>query len=148
VIGEPVEVVKQQTTILLLCSDSNLRLVMQEVLEEKGYVVLPASDLSRAVDWMSRCKPDLLLVRPYLSGISGYEAALYLRTKCHGIRIMMVSGFLQDDRLQYQWSLQGIEVFPKPFTGEEFLQKIANVLAAPRPVPTEATSSSGAIPPH
>jgi len=148
VIGEPVEVVKQQTTILLLCSDSNLRLVMQEVMENKGYVVLPASDLSRAVDWLSRCKPDLLLVRPYLSGISGYEAALYLRTKCHGIRIMMVSGFLQDDRLQYQWSLQGIEVFPKPFTGEEFLQKIANVLNAPSPVPAEARASRAAISPN
>lgn len=147
-IGEPVEVVKQQTTILLLCSDSNLRLVMQEVMENKGYVVLPASDLSRAVDWLSRCKPDLLLVRPYLSGISGYEAALYLRTKCHGIRIMMVSGFLQDDRLQYQWSLQGIEVFPKPFTGEEFLQKIANVLNAPSPVPAEARASRAAISPN
>jgi len=140
VIGEPLEVVKQQTTILLLCSDSNLRLVLQEVLEDKGYVVLPASDLSRAVDWLSRCKPDLLLVRPYLSGISGYEAALYLRTKCHGIRILMVSGFLQDDRLQYQWSLQGIEVFPKPFTGEEFLQTVANVLATRNDVPTDATA--------
>jgi DNA-binding response OmpR family regulator len=146
VIGEPVEVVKKQTTILLLCSDSNLRLVMQEVMEDKGYVVLPASDLSRAVDWLSRCKPDLLLVRPYLSGISGYEAALYLRTKCHGIRIMMVSGYIQDDRLQYQWSLQGIEVFPKPFTGEEFLQKIANVLTVPTPVPIDAPASSDAIP--
>ena len=49
----------------------------------------------------------------------------------------MVSGFLQDDRLQYQWSLQGIEVFPKPFSGEEFLGKVANVLTAPNPVPTD-----------
>jgi DNA-binding response OmpR family regulator len=134
VIGEPTDVVRKETTILLLCSDSNLRMVMQEVLENKGYVVLPASDLSRAVDWLSRCKPDLLLVRPYLSGISGYEAALYLRTKCHGIRIMMVSGYLDDDRLQYQWSLQGIEVFPKPFSGAEFLETVAGVLAEERAV--------------
>jgi len=138
VIGEPVEVVKQQTTILLLCSDSNLRLVLQEVLEDKGYVVLPSGDLSRAVDWLSRCKPDLLLVRPFLSGISGYEAALYLRTKCHGIRILMVSGYLQDDRLQYQWSLQGIEIFPKPFTADEFLQIVANVLATRKDVRSDA----------
>jgi DNA-binding response OmpR family regulator len=138
VIGEPLEVVKKETTILLLCSDSNLRLVLQEVMEDKGYVVLPASDLSRAVDWLSRCKPDLLLVRPYLSGISGYEAALYLRTKCHGIRILMVSGYLQDDRLQYQWSIQGIEVFPKPFTGEEFLQTVASVLTTGNSIPADA----------
>jgi hypothetical protein len=53
-------------------------------------------------------------------------------------RILMVSGFLDDDRLQYQWSLQGIEVFPKPFSGEEFLQTVANVLATRNNVPTDA----------
>ncbi|MGH9617172.1 MAG: response regulator [Acidobacteriaceae bacterium] len=129
-IGEPQEVVKKQTTILLLCSDSNIRLVLQEVLEASGYVVLPASDLSRAVDWLSRCEADLLLVRPYLSGISGYEAALYLRTKCHGLRILMVGGYLDDERIQYRAGLKAIELFPKPYTAAEFTQKVADVLAA------------------
>jgi DNA-binding response OmpR family regulator len=129
VIGEPLAVVQKQTTILLLSSDSNIRLVLQEVLEAKGYVVLPASDLSRAVDWLSRCTPDLLIVRPYLSGISGYEAALYLRTKCNGLHILMVGGFLEDERIQYRASLKKIEVFPKPFTAEEFTQKVSDVLA-------------------
>lgn len=131
-IGEPLAVVQKQTTILLLSSDSNIRLVLQEVLEAKGYVVLPAGDLSRAVDWLSRCTPDLLIVRPYLSGISGYEAALYLRTKCHGIRILMVGGFLEDERVQYRTSLKKIEVFPQPFTADEFLQKVSDVLATDR----------------
>lgn len=128
-IGEPVAAVQKQTTVLLLSSDSNIRLVLQEVLEARGYVVLPAGDLSRAVDWLSRCTPDLLIVRPYLSGISGYEAALYLRTKCHGLRILMAGGFLEDERIQYRASLKKIEVFPKPFTAEEFLQKVSEVLA-------------------
>ena len=48
--------------------------------------------------------------------------------------IMMVSGYLDDDRLQYQWSLQGIEVFPKPFSGAEFLETVAGVLAEERAV--------------
>lgn len=128
-IGEPLAVVQKQTTILLLSSDSGIRLVLQEVLEAKGYVVLPAGDLSRAVDWLNRCKPDLLIVRPYLSGISGYEAALYLRTKCNGLRILMVGGFLEDERIQYRVSLKKIEVFPKPFTAAEFTQKVSEVLA-------------------
>jgi DNA-binding response OmpR family regulator len=132
VIGELLTVPQKQTTILLLSSDSDIRAVLQEVLEAQGDVVLPASDLSRAVDWLGRCTPDLLIVSPYLSGISGYEAALYLRTKCNGLRILMVDGFLEDERIQYRASLKKIEVFPKPFTAAEFLQKVSDVLASTR----------------
>ena len=129
-IGELLAVPQKQTTILLLSSDSAVRLVLQEVLEAQGHVILPASDLSRAVDWLIAAPADLLIVSPYLSGISGYEAALYLRTKCNGLRILMVGGFLEDERIQYRASLKKIEVFPKPFTSAEFLQKVSDVLAS------------------
>lgn len=129
-IGELLAVPQKQTTILLLSSESDIRRVLQEVLEAQGHVILPASDLSRAVDWLSRCAPDLLIVSPYLSGISGYEAALYLRTKCNGLRILMVGGFLEDERIQSRTTLKEIEIFPKPFTAAEFLQKVSDVLAS------------------
>jgi DNA-binding response OmpR family regulator len=130
VIGESLAVSRKQATILLLSSDQIIRAVLQEVLEAEGYIVLPSGDLSGAVDWLTRSTPDLLIVRPYLSGMPGHEAALYLRTKCHGMRILMVGGFLEDDRLQSRSSVQGIKVFPKPFTAAEFTRKVSDVLAA------------------
>ena len=130
-IGESLEVSRKHATLLLLASDQVLRDALQEVLKAQGYVVLPAGNLAGAVDWLSRCKPDLLIVRPYLSGIPGDEAALYIRTKCHGIRILMVSGFLDDERLHNRSSLRAIEVFPKPFTAAEFTKRVSDMLAAP-----------------
>lgn len=129
-IGESSAVTRKQATILLLSSDPIVRQVFQEVLEAQGYVVLPADDLSNAVDWVSRSKPDLLIVSPYLSGIPGHAAARYLRTKCHGLRILMVGGFLDDERLQYRSSIAAIAVFPKPFTAAEFIEKVSEVLAS------------------
>ncbi len=145
-IGESLPVSRKHATLLLLASDPLLRLALQEVLKAQGYVVLPAGDLASAVDWVSRCKPDLLIVRPYLSGMPGHEAALYIRTKCHGIRILMVSGFLEDDRLQYRSSLRAIEVFPRPFTAAEFTSRVSDMLASnpadlDQPVPAPNSAS-------
>jgi CheY-like chemotaxis protein len=130
VIGESLAVENKRATILLLGSVPIISAVFKEVLEGEGYLVLPASNLADAVDWLGRSTPDLLIVRPYLMNITGHDAALYLRTKCHGLRVLMVSGFLDDDRLQYREALHAIEVFPKPFTAAEFTQKVAGILAS------------------
>jgi hypothetical protein len=62
----------------------------------------------------------------------GHEAAMYLRTKCPGMRVLMVGGLLDDERLRYRSELQGIEVFPKPYSAADLLQKVKDVLSKPR----------------
>lgn len=136
-LGESHIATKKQALILLMSSDQIARQVLQETLEAHGYVVITAGDLAGAVDWCSRCAPDLLIVSPYLSCISGYEAALYLRTKCHAIPVLMVGGFLEDERVLLRSSLHLIETFPKPYTAEELIGKVSEVLAATAPVAPE-----------
>ena len=107
---------KMNETILLLSSEPIVRLVFQETLQYGGYSVLAAGDLGAAVDRLKASKPDLLIIRPYVEDISGYKAATFLRTKCHGLRVLVVAGLIDDDRLQNRMSLGGFEVFPRPFT--------------------------------
>ena len=121
-----------QATILLLCSDPVIRSVLNETLKGEGYVVLPTGDLGAAVDRLREYKPELLLIRPYIDNMAGHDAAQYLRTKRPGMRVLMVSGLLDDDRLRYRQSLQCIEVFPKPFTADELIEKVREVLGTPR----------------
>ena len=120
--------------ILLLGSDPDVLAVLREMLEGANYVVLPASNLASAVEQLKDVTPDLLIVRPYLESISGHEAAVYLRTKCNGLRVLMTGGLPDDERILYRESLHAIEVFPKPFTTAEFLEKVAAVLAPARSV--------------
>ncbi len=115
-------------TILLLSSDPVVRLALRDVLESAGYVVLPAGDLGSAVTKLKQATPDLLIVRPYIAGISGHDAALYLRTKCHGLRVLMIGGFLDDDRLRYRETLQSIDVFPPPYSADQMLEKVKQAL--------------------
>jgi len=120
------------TTILLLNSDPVVRSVVQEALEHGGYSVLAADDLGTAVDRLKECTPDLLIVRSYVEGIPGYDAATFLRRKCRGLRVLMLGGLIDDDRLQYRMTLEGFEVFPKPFTAAELLEKVKEVLCKAR----------------
>ena len=117
-----------ETTILLLSSEPLARQVMREVLERAGYVVMATGDLGTAVDRLQECKADLLMISPYVETITGHDAAKYLQGRCPGMRILMVAGLLADDRLQNRAVLERVEIFPKPFTGAELLEKVKHVL--------------------
>ena len=121
-----------KTTILLLVSDPVVRSILKETLECAGYIVLAAGDLGRAVDRLKECTPDLLITRTYVESLPGHEAAMYLRTKCSEMRVLMLGGLLDDERLQYRAAEQGFEVFPKPYTAAVLLQEVKAVLSRPR----------------
>ena len=78
-----------RTTILLLVSDPIVRSVLKETLECKGYTVVAAGDLGQAVDRLRDFAPDLLITRNYVQGLPGHDAAVYLRTKCLKMRVLM-----------------------------------------------------------
>ncbi len=120
-----------KSTILLLVSDPLVRTVLQETLEHEGYTVISTGDLGNAVDRLQEYTPDLLIIRSYVEGLPGHDAAVYLRSKLLKMRVLIVGGLLDDDRLQLRESLAGFEVFPKPYGAAELLQRVAEVLAKP-----------------
>lgn len=125
-----------KATILLLDSDASTRGVFGEALQSAGYLVLAAEDIGVAVDRLSELRPDLLITRPYINGMSGRFAARYLRTRVAGLPVLIVSGMLDDDRLINPNQVEKISTFPKPFTRDAFLSKVRSVVTAiPRATP-------------
>ncbi len=120
------------TTILLLVSDPIVRSVLQETLEREGYIVVATGDLGRAVDRLKECIPDLLITRTYVDGLPGHDAAMYLRTKCLTMKVLILGGLLDDERLQSREALQGFDVFPKPYAPAKLIQEVKDVLSKPR----------------
>ncbi len=121
-----------QSTILLFVSDPVVRAVLKETLERAGYTVMPAGDLGQAVDRMNEVTPDLLIVRSHVENMPGHDAAVYLRKKCLRMKVLILGGRLEDDRLQNREELQGFEVFPRPYPAAEMLEKVRDVLNKPR----------------
>ena len=121
-----------KTTILLLVSDPIVRSVLQETLEREGYMVVAAGGVGEAVDRLKECTPDLLITRTYVQGLTGHDAAVYLRTKCTRMAVLILGGLLADERLQNREALQGFRVFPKPYTAAALLQEVKDVLSMQR----------------
>jgi two-component system OmpR family response regulator len=114
--------------ILLLDSEPVVRSVMKEALEQAGHVVVATGGLGEAVKRLADGRIDLLITRPYVSNITGHDAAKYLRTKNPGMEVLLIAGLLDDDRLRARAAIERVEVFPKPFTTAELLAKVAEVL--------------------
>ena len=115
-------------TILLLDSDSVMRAVVRDALSGAGYLMLSANDLGEAVARLTETRPDLLITRPYINSMPGFMAANYLRSKCHGLPVLIIAGFMDDDRLNDQHAIEEFHTFPKPFSRDELLAEVRAVL--------------------
>jgi DNA-binding NtrC family response regulator len=115
-------------TILLLDSDSVMRAALHDAFQSAGYLVVAVGDLGEAVDRLDEMRPDLLITRPYINSMPGRIAANYLRTKHPGLSVLIVAGFVDDDRLNVQNAIEEFYTFPKPFSREELLTNVRDVL--------------------
>ena len=101
------------TTILVLVSDPLMRDILHDVLATAGYTVVVTGDLGKAVDRLREMRFDLLVTRPYINSMAGQTAADYLRTKQPGLPVLVVSGFMEDDRVRDQHSTENFSHLSK-----------------------------------
>ena len=119
-------------SILLLISDGVIRSAVRDALEHGGYLVTAVGDLGTAVDRLMESPPDLLIIRSYIEDIPGYDAATYLRTRQPGLKVLMIGGLIDDDRLVNRMTLEAFEVFPKPYPAAALLEKVKEVIDRPQ----------------
>ena len=119
---------QSDVTILLLDSDSVTRAALHDAFQSAGYLVVTAGDLGEAVDRLDEIRPDLLITRPYINSMPGRIAANYLRSKHPGLPVLIVAGFVDDDRLNVQNAIEEFYTFPKPFSRDELLTNVRDVL--------------------
>ncbi len=116
---------------MLIDAEPLVRSVITRILEADGYHVHSCGDLRGAVELLEACAPDLLITNVWVPGIGGYEAARLLRMLCPKLRVLMVAGLPDDGELTATLSSGEHNFFPKPFTSQELLNKVREVLRAP-----------------
>jgi DNA-binding NtrC family response regulator len=121
---------RENTLIMLLISDPDMRSIIEDHLTRAGYLVQMTSEIGTAVDRMKEDAPDLLIIRPYINSMPGHEAVKFLRTKTRGLRVLMVGGLIDDERLSYRDLIENINVFPKPFSAEQLLEAVQEALTS------------------
>jgi DNA-binding response OmpR family regulator len=121
---------RETATILLLSSEPLVVTILTEALRHAGYVVSATGSFGSAVDLLADGGIDLLIVRPHVDSISGYEAAKYLHARNPDMAVLIVAGLPDDNRIQYRDDLEGFKRFPPPFTTAQLLDKVDEVLKA------------------
>ena len=121
---------RETATILLLSSEPLVLTILTEALRHAGYVVSATGSFGSAVDLLADGGIDLLIIRPHVDSISGYEAAKYLHARNPDMAVLIVAGLPDDNRIQYRDDLEGFKRFPPPFTTAQLLDKVDEVLKA------------------
>lgn len=129
------EEVQRQETILLVEDDSAVRILIAQTLSQAGYRVLKAADGAEALALSERHGGPihLLLVDVVLPQMSGPDFVGRLTAIRLGAKVLYISGHTEEAIIRHGVLEEGIQFLPKPFTPEDLVRKVREVLASPAP---------------
>jgi CheY-like chemotaxis protein len=101
------------TSILVVDDDPDVRQIVSEYLEYRGYGVIQASDGAEALDLL-RDHPDvrLIITDVRMRGLSGLELAARAAQEHPDVRVILISGY-------FQAQAAGPRFLKKPFTMQQ-----------------------------
>jgi two-component system cell cycle sensor histidine kinase/response regulator CckA len=117
-------------TILIVEDDPVILKVVVSIVKNLGYNILSAASgeeaLERAEEYTGRI--DLLLTDIVLPGKRGTEVALELKEKGRVSRVLLMSGYAEDNASRDLIMNNRFEFLPKPFTSPALAKKIRETL--------------------
>jgi signal transduction histidine kinase/CheY-like chemotaxis protein len=134
---EPRERRHKAETVLLVEDDASVRALARRALAQAGYEVLEAARPSeaRAIAEQSTRRIHLLLTDVILPEQSGRELARELLELRPGLRVLYTSGYTAGHLADDDVTASGHAFLPKPFTPEQLLERVRDVLDGPPPAP-------------
>jgi CheY-like chemotaxis protein len=120
--------------ILVVDDEPAIRLLMRRTLTSAGYEVDEAPDGAAALEIYSREPSTLVVTDLVMPGKEGLETIIELRRRDPAVRIIAISGGGEGQRGLEQYLktarlLGAIRVLQKPFSPQELLDAVAEVLA-------------------
>jgi two-component system cell cycle sensor histidine kinase/response regulator CckA len=122
-------------TILLLEDDLGVRKLARQMLLGQGYMVLEAPNWREAVRLCEehRGPVQLLLTDVVMPGMSGPAAAEHLRPLRPEMRVLFMSGYANNAVGDHGILHRSVAFLQKPFTHDELVQKVQEVLGSIQP---------------
>ena len=120
-------------TVLVVEDYEELRDLFREILESAGYRVLTAPDGEAALK-LAREHPgevDVLLTDIVMPDMLGPDLAARLKRENTGLRLLFMSGHGQPALARVAALPPGARLLQKPVMGQELLEQLRQVLAAP-----------------
>jgi DNA-binding response OmpR family regulator len=119
--------------ILVADDDRNIRLLNTEVLSGRGYAVTAAADGAAAWDELQLNPYDLLVTDNDMPRLTGMELVRRLHDAHLTLPVIMVTGTFPLEEMARRPELQIEAMLLKPYTIDELLNAVRNVLHAHNP---------------
>lgn len=116
-----------QKTIMVVDDDESILNLVSGILEDKGYRILKARHSDEALDISAAFKEEIdLLVTdvkmdPFMTG---FQLAQCLRLMRVEIKVLYISGFVEDEMVRWEVENAVAGFLQKPFRSAELLEKI------------------------
>jgi len=120
-------------SIFLVEDDQNVRMMLNEILQEAGYKVEMAADGTEAIEKfkLSKDAVQLLILDVIMPGMNGKEVFIELEKIKPGIKAIFISGYTGDIIHQKGIKEEHIHFLAKPLAPVTLLNKVREVLNEP-----------------
>jgi CheY-like chemotaxis protein len=122
-------------TVLLVEDEQTVRLLAHEILIDRGYTVLEASNGEEAIQVSESYEGeiDILVTDVIMPGMSGTEVAEHLLRRRPKMKVLYMSGYTDNSIVNHGVLDSGVAYIQKPFTPDGLARKIREVLASEVP---------------
>jgi PAS domain S-box-containing protein len=116
--------------VLVIDDEPTIRMLMVEVLEEAGYVVMEAADGATGLKILqSHARIDLLITDVGLpGGLNGRQVADAARITRPDLKVLFITGFAENAALAHGHLDSGMHLIAKPFVMAAFANKVAEII--------------------
>lgn len=124
--------VTDQITALVVDDSRPARELITNYLHQSGFHVLTAGSGDEAVEKISTCKPNIIILDVVLPGRSGFELCRELKETSETMNIPIILCSKKATSVDRFWGLrQGANAYlTKPFGREEFIQTVRQCLGS------------------
>jgi DNA-binding response OmpR family regulator len=134
-----------KTKVLYVEDETFLAKIVKESLESRGFQVFMESDGNRAAEAFEKSQPDVCVLDVMLPTKDGFAVADDIRIKSAEVPIIFLTAKTQTEDVVKGFSVGGNDYIRKPFSMEELIVRINNVLKKTGDVPGKASGEVVAV---
>lgn len=117
-----------KTKVLYVEDELFLGKIVRESLESRGYEVIMEADGAKVIDQFKKTNPDICILDVMLPNKDGFTIADEIRMLNEEVPIIFLTAKTQTEDVVKGFSLGGNDYMRKPFSMEELIVRIQNLL--------------------
>src|SRR6266699_2423333 len=111
--------------VLVVDDEKNMRLSLQRVLGDEGYLVRPLESAEEALKLLERETFFMVVVDAHLGGMSGYQFLKEVGRRWPTVPVLMITAYATPKLAVEAIQAGAIDYLAKPFAPEELLHAVA-----------------------